>query len=570
VLISHPDMDSTLRELPYANDAPFNARKWQYAPTCLPDTRVDLLQQIYSWVDGDDKCPILWLNGWAGTGKSTISHTVARTYFQQGCLGGSFFFSKDGGDIGRANQFFTTIARQLAEESQYLKRHIYDAIKENPIIATQSYANQWHQLILGPLSKLDRGYRAFSFVFVIDAMDECEEDDDVRLILQLLAEAQSLEKIRIRAFLTSRPETPIRDGFDQISVDKHRDIVLHKILTPVISHDISIFLTYNLQLIGLKEGWPGEVVINQLVKNACGLFIWAATACLFIKNGKIRRIIESRLTTILETSSSVAQSSGPDVHLNQLYITVLRQSIPADCSDLEKQEFFNLLKETLGSIVVLLSPLSTYSLSRLSGIDLEDINDSLKDLHAIVDISKDKSQPVRLHHPSFRDFLLSKNRCADLNFWVDEKLAHRKLMEYCIQLMSTSLKKDVCSAITPGTFITKIERNKVDQALPLEVQYACLYWTQHLQKSGTYLQDNELVYQFLQNHFLHWLEALGWMQKMSEAITQIINLEATAAVSNIMYLKISAKRLYFRSPVVLLYRNFFMICIDLHYIIGLR
>jgi hypothetical protein len=110
--------------------------------------------------------------------------------------------------------------------------------------------------------------------------------------------------------------------------------------------------------------------------------------------------------------------------------------------------------------------------------------------------------------------------------------------------MSTSLKKNICSAITPGTFATEMERSKVDEALPPEVQYVCLYWIQHLQKSGARLQDNERVHQFLQNHFLHWLEALGWMQKISEGIVQIINLEATTAVSNIIYLRISTQMLF--------------------------
>jgi hypothetical protein len=44
----------------------------------------------------------------------------------------------------------------------------------------------------------------------------------------------------------------------------------------------------------------------------------------------------------------------------------------------------------------------------------------LTDLHAILDISKDQIRPLRLHHPSFRDFLLEKERCRDLNFWVEE------------------------------------------------------------------------------------------------------------------------------------------------------
>src|SRR6516164_1026774 len=119
-------------------------------------------------------------------------------------------------------------------------------MKENKSIATQSYANQWRQLILGPLSKLDRGYRPFSFVFVIDAMDECESDADITLILQLLVEAQSLKKVRLRVFLTSRPDTTIRHCFYQIPDAKHQDFALHNVPPTIINHDISLFLEHNL------------------------------------------------------------------------------------------------------------------------------------------------------------------------------------------------------------------------------------------------------------------------------------------------------------------------------------
>jgi hypothetical protein len=46
--------------------------------TCLPDTRSDVLAQIRSWADGGGNKHIDWLKGWVGTGKSTISLTVAR------------------------------------------------------------------------------------------------------------------------------------------------------------------------------------------------------------------------------------------------------------------------------------------------------------------------------------------------------------------------------------------------------------------------------------------------------------------------------------------------------------
>lgn len=74
---------------------------------------------------------------------------------------------------------FSSRRLRLADESQYLKRCIYNAKKENSTIVSQSFPDQWRQLVLGPLSKLDRGHRPFSFVLVIDALDECDSDADV-------------------------------------------------------------------------------------------------------------------------------------------------------------------------------------------------------------------------------------------------------------------------------------------------------------------------------------------------------------------------------------------------------
>jgi hypothetical protein len=160
-------------------------------------------------------------------------------------------------------------------------------------------------------------------------------------------------------------------------------------------------------------------------------------------------------------------------------------------------------------VIVLLFPLSTYSLSRLLYIPTEDVNQILEDFHSILDILEDQTCLLRLHHPLFRDFLLDKERCSDSKFWVDEKEAHRRLTESCIRLMSASLKQDICDVDAPGVFVTDIASSRVKQCLPLEVKYACLYWIQHFQKSGAQLHDNDYVYLFLQVHLFHWLEALS-------------------------------------------------------------
>jgi hypothetical protein len=95
---------------------------------------------------------------------------------------------------------------------------------------------------------------------------------------------------------------------------------------------------------------------------------------------------------------------------------VLRHSIPAKGSEEEKEEFFSMLRVILGGIVTLLSPLSVHSLSSLLRHRPEEVNEYLESLHAILDMPRDHTHLLRLHHPSFRDFLINKDRCNYSSF----------------------------------------------------------------------------------------------------------------------------------------------------------
>jgi hypothetical protein len=470
------------------------------------------------------------MSGLAGTGKSTIARTVARKYHEQGCLGASFFFSRGGGDVRNARKLFTSIAMQLARNSPSLHGYICQAISEHKDVAKKSLRDQWHQLVLGPLSKLNSNVvRSPRLVLVVDALDECESDNDIEAIVQLLTQVRSLTDVKLRVFLTSRPEIPVRYGFSQVPETVHNDFILHNISPPIIEHDISIFLEANFRRIRQKhtlpEDWPGDQVIVCLVQKSSGLFIWAATAYRFISEG--RRFARKRLSLLLQDNTSLTE---PEKQLNEIYLTVLKSSTDNNYDELEREELYGTLRAALGIIVILVSPLSIFSLARLLRIPKDDVEQTLDGLHSILNIPKDQAQPVRLHHPSFRDFLLDKDRCSDPQFWVDEKKAHRSLADYSLQLMSENLRRDICDLRSPGALATEVRWEAIEQCLPNELQYACLYWVQHLQKSGARLHDNCQVHKFLQKHLLHWLENLSLMRKTSEGILALISLEAIVAV----------------------------------------
>jgi hypothetical protein len=257
----------------------------------------------------------------AGTGKSTIARTAARRFHENGCLGASFFFSRGQEDRGDASKLFTTLARQLTDALPDLKRHVCDVITKDSTIGRKSLTDQWKQLILQPLLILEESLLlSVVLVVVIDALDECEGHGDISEILRLLIQVKDLKLIRVRVFITSRPETPIRLGFHNMPEIVHHDLMLHSIPRSVIEHDIALFLRYELGKVKkdrfIEIDWPGEENIQKLIHKADRLFIYAATVCRFI-GGCLYP--EKRLSEMLQVSSASPSSTK---ELDRMYMQI--------------------------------------------------------------------------------------------------------------------------------------------------------------------------------------------------------------------------------------------------------
>ena len=83
--------------------------------TCLDNTRLDVIKFIIDWIadESDDRKRVLWLNGLAGSGKSTLSTTIALTMRDLHLLGAFFFFDRDIPERN-APTLIRTLAYQLA------------------------------------------------------------------------------------------------------------------------------------------------------------------------------------------------------------------------------------------------------------------------------------------------------------------------------------------------------------------------------------------------------------------------------------------------------------------------
>ena len=409
-----PDL---LDDLPRAEGASFISAELEHESLCLAGTRTKILYLIERWTVDPQGERIFWFSGMAGTGKSAIARTLAHNLSAKNQVGASFSFSRGRGDRGNASKFFTSIAYQLAlldVEKGALARSIRKAIDQHPGIHKRAKRDQWKHLIQEPLSQLkSHSANGVVLVLVVDALDECEDDKDVQLILRILCESKGFERIQFRVFVTGRPRISVRDAFLDTA---YQGLILHDIERFVVQEDLRTFFGHELGSLQRKRRLTGHLLgegdIETLVQRAGELFIYAATICLFIAERKHPPPRE-RLKIVLQNT---AFTQSPEKNLDQLYLQILREAVPTTDSAQDESIFCSHFILIVGSIVSLFSSLSVRSLAALLFEKPESIELTLDDLWSILNVPQKANATIPLIHPSFRGFRLDRERCDDLDF----------------------------------------------------------------------------------------------------------------------------------------------------------
>ncbi|RKK30991.1 Vegetative incompatibility protein HET-E-1 [Fusarium oxysporum f. sp. cepae] len=532
--IHNIDYRTAFDQLPIAEGASFDSKAEEHNPTCLHNTRQELLEDIDSWIDGPSSKTIYWLNGMAGTGKSTISRTVAHSRSKRGDLGASFFFKRGEMDRGNLNKLMSTLAYQLASSIPGVAFLIKKTLDTNPAVVGKSVIEQFQKLIQEPLSEAAASTIAMlPVVMVIDALDECDQEDDIRLLINIFSQAKTVLP-QLRVFLTSRPELPIRLGFSEAQ-GSYRDLVLHEIPAETIKHDIVVFMNDEFQKVRydfnmtvgderkLPADWPGRPTVKRLAQMAVPLFVFAATVCRFVGDSR-RRDPRTRLQTVLDQGR---KSHGKQ--LEQTYLPVLLSQI-AELPREERQEVIDDFKVIVGSIVTLASPLSVTTLSRLIDVLPDVVDERLDGLHSVLSIPLERKIPVRMLHLSFRDYLVDPRNRERIEFWIDEKVTHQRLAKQCLRVMRGALRENICGLSFLGMHRSAVGVRQIEERVPAELQYACMYWVHHQTRVELEPNDKDDIYNFLETHFLHWLEALSLLGRISESIGFIDELQSIVGV----------------------------------------
>ena len=489
-------------------------------------TRKDVLWEIERWSTGEQEQHVFWLNGLAGTGKSTIAQTVAEVAFADGKLGASFFCSRDFTERSNLQAIFPTLAFQLAHQYPSFRKELLQVLKVRRNAGRGSLCSQMEMLLVGPLEAAN-----ISTLIIIDALDECKDEEPSSAILSILS--RYVDKIpHVKFFITGRPEPRIRSGFRLESLRPITEVFkLHDVARSSVNHDIKLYFRIQLADItksrsdcDFTEDWPNPSDIDVLCAKAAGLFIYASTVVKFVAFR--HRTPTRQLERIISFPESTAHEGRAGVDL--LYTKILEQ-VAADVNRVEDdEEIYSHFKSVVGAVLLAHNPLSAKALSDL--LRLSDICTTLHSLHSLLLIPEATDDPICIYHKSFPDFLMDPNRCKDEKFLVKPSTHHAEILLSCLRLMRERLKRNICN-LDDHVILSEVEdfstrkKDHIGEAL----EYTCQFWTKHLlgvSSDSTYVQEvQEAVDQFFTTHFLHWIEVLVLVGNLNIGVYAISDIE---------------------------------------------
>ena len=453
-------------------------------------------------------------------GKTAIAHTIAERLFADGQLGASFFCSRDFEDRSNLQLIFPTLAVQLARNYPKFRSVFVPLVQSDPGIAYESLYNQMDHLIAGPLRE-----SAISTVIIIDALDECKDEETSSAILSILG--RLIHEIpKVKFFLTGRPEPRIQTGFRLPLLKGVTDVfVLHNVELVLVTDDIRLFFKHSFSEMadyqdGL-DGWPTDEEVELLCERAAGLFIYAVATVKFI--GKRGTNPRKQLNLLLQSPESSVREAKAKFRsvmtLDSLYTSILQEAF-GDEDDPDNDPNVRLV---LGAVVLATNPVSPSTIAALLDFDIEDVLPLLLSAQSLLILQEDITRPVRPIHKSFPDFITDPRRCTNRRFHVFPPDHHLQLLISGLSLMNRTLEKNMCR-LPDGVANSDVNdlKERIERYIDPALQYACTSWHTHLVDEHTasvnLLEMISALHLFLERKFLFWLEVLSVLCVVRNAV----------------------------------------------------
>jgi len=374
----------------------------------------------------------LWLHGAAGAGKTAIAHSISEWCDDQNLLLATFFFWRSDQTRNNIISFVSTLAYAICKTVPPSRQSITAVIANDPHVFSQRLDVQFSKLIIDILEPLSNSFR-LPYVIIIDGLDECNDPEEQKVLLQLVEYAVQHCKFGLKVLISSRPERLIRSTFENTALwdlstrlalnhDYHADEDIRRFLEDKFekiksTHPRKSFLPIN---------WPSSNEITKLVGKSSGQFIYAKTVVKYISSDYHSPI--QRLKSILDVGAVDAdpRQGLPLAELDALYTHIISSTRVANAETtccLVASCVFLKEKYTLKDY----AQKDSEVVAEMLNMDHEEICSILAELGSLVDFDADIGS-FQILHASLGDFLF--DTCRSGSLFVDRRKVNADLACY--------------------------------------------------------------------------------------------------------------------------------------------
>ncbi|KAH7338482.1 hypothetical protein B0J17DRAFT_706798, partial [Rhizoctonia solani] len=399
--INEQAMESRLARMSPAMSATYNSAESDdiRRGRCTPGTREPQINLLLEWARNPSGGSTYWMNGMAGTGKTTIAYSLCSRLEENFELGASFFCSRVLPECRQVKHIIPTIAYQLARFSVPFRCALDKILEANPDTHTRALRIQYQKLIVDPIQESQVSLPT-GFIVVIDAMDECENESSLGQILDLILSSEFT--LPIRFLISSRPEIGIyRRMMGRMDKQGSGRLVLHDLDADSVRSDVEAYMRHELKHVPLTDAQWVKIV------ERCGvLFIYASTTCRYIEQCYIMDTLDEAVSELIG-SALPANEHGDGSAIDSLYSAILAAAFNKSGMS---QENKTRMKNVLETVICAMEPMSLNTLADL--LDLKSTKQAdalLQPLRSVLNVTESTGLVTTLH-ASFPEFMFSVDR----------------------------------------------------------------------------------------------------------------------------------------------------------------
>ena len=435
---------------------------YDFRRCCMEGTRQSILNQIMAWVPDPQEKNTYWLYGSPGIGKTSLAHSICEELHKRKHLAGAFFCRRDDPNLSDPKYILPTLINTLAGILPRFRSIVTACLRSDPNLTSKSMK---HSLFLDFICKLLH-HPEHPLVFVIDALDECGDNQSRPDILEALT-AAAAQAPWLRIIITSRPEVDIQRFFD--TPTRSSQLRYDLAMDEEANNDIRTFAQCQFDLVAsqwyLPTPWPEKSLFDKVISRANGLFIFVKTIVLALEHF-------TDPTEYLE--ATVQDSDGTGLNsLYRLYSGILKKRVPSGNAEFQRV------------IAVLLTTapyrsLCDEAIAELAGVRSRLVKKWVDDLSSLLYRDEAAKGGIRVRHLSISDFFSIRNSYCD--YHVSPRDANMMLGIACLKTVVNQLCFNICKLEDSRLANTDVKdlQYRIEQNISNALQYGCLYWSDHL------------------------------------------------------------------------------------------